>query len=221
MTRERVFRPEAILSDIDGTLIDSTAAVNQAWIAWADRYDLDADQILKVCHGRRSADTVAMFIDCPRRVEALAALEALDAANVDVTALPGASALLSSVPSGRWASVTSGSRAVMEHRLRVTGLPVPDVLVSAEDVVRGKPDPEGYAKAAAALGYDVGRCLVIEDAPAGIEAGRRAGATVLGVATSHDVEELWAADAVVRDLTGCSVGFVNGALRVVVTLVVP
>jgi sugar-phosphatase len=93
----------------------------------------------------------------------------------------------------------------MRARLASAGLPVPDVLVSAEDVEAGKPDPEGYLKAAAALGRDIGRCLVIEDAPAGIAAGRAAGARVLAVATSHSASELASADGVVADLTACIV----------------
>ena len=118
-------------------------------------------------------------------------------------ALPGTQSLLRRLPADRWAAVTSGSRELMRARLTAAGLPIPEVLVSAEAVEAGKPEPEGYLKAAAALGRDIRRCLVVEDAPAGIHAGRAAGAQVLAVTTSHPASDLTSADAVVPDLTAC------------------
>ncbi len=162
------FRVDAILFDIDGTLVDSTAAVIRTWTTWAAKHGIDADEILRVCHGRRTEDTLGMFL-----------------------------------PADRWAAVTSGSRELMRARLTAAGLPIPEVLVSAEAVEAGKPEPEGYLKAAAALGRDIRRCLVVEDAPAGIHAGRAAGAQVLAVTTSHPASDLTSADAVIPDLTAC------------------
>jgi sugar-phosphatase len=200
------FHIEAVLFDIDGTLVDSTGAVERTWRSWAATHGIDAEEILAVCHGRRTEDTVAMFLPVEQRSAAVVQLEQLELADLDdVVALPGSQALLRSVKPDRRAAVTSGSSALMRARLASAGLPVPDVLVSAEDVEAGKPDPEGYLKAAAALGRDIGRCLVIEDAPAGIAAGRAAGARVLAVATSHSASELASADGVVADLTACIV----------------
>lgn len=200
------FDVEAILFDIDGTLVDSTAAVERTWRTFADSRGLDVDEILRVCHGRRSEDTIAEFLAVEEQAAAVTELEQMELADLDdVIALPGTGPLLSSLPPERWAAVTSGSQALMRARLAAAGLPVPDVLVAAGDVARGKPDPEGYLKAAAALGRDITRCLVVEDAPAGIEAGRAAGAQVLAVATSHEASELARAGKVVQDLTRCRV----------------
>lgn len=197
----------AILFDIDGTLVDSTPAVDRAWRGWAADHGLDADEVIGVCHGRRSADTIADFLPAEEVDAAVADLAARELADVDsVVALPGARELLASLPDGRWAAVTSGGRELMRARLDAAGLPVPDVLITAEDVDQGKPDPQGYRKAATALGVDPTSCLVVEDAPAGLGAGRAAGGPVLAVATSHGrgaLEALGpdAADAVLDDLT--------------------
>lgn len=201
-----LFHADAVLFDIDGTLVDSTAAVIRTWRAWAASNDVDAEEVLRVCHGRRTEDTVAQFVPSAQQHAATAELERLELADLDdVAALPATDKLLRDLPADRWAAVTSGSHALMRARLAASGLPVPDVLVAAEDVSAGKPDPEGYRKAAAALGHDITRCLVVEDAPAGLEAGRAAGAATLAVATTHRGEALASADAVVADLTSCTV----------------
>lgn len=209
------FRVDAVLFDIDGTLVDSTAAVVRTWRTWAATHGIDAEEILRVCHGRRTEDTLALFLPTGQHAAAIAELERLERVDVDdVVALPGAQSLLSRLPTDRWAAVTSGSWEVMQTRLTAAGLPVPEVLVSAEAVNVGKPDPEGYLKAAAALGHDIRRCLVVEDAPAGIRAGRVAGARVLAVATSHPASELTAADAVIPDLTTCELELTSDGLIV-------
>lgn len=200
------FEVEAILFDIDGTLVDSTGAVVRAWTTWADRHGIELGEILRVCHGRRPEDTIALFLPPEQHASAAAELERLELADpADLVALPGTMSLLASLATDRWASVTSGSRALMGARLRAAGLPLPEVLVTAEDVARGKPDPEGYLRAAAALGKNIRQCLVVEDAPAGIEAGRASGARVLAVATSHRVPALGSADCVVPDLRACRI----------------
>jgi mannitol-1-/sugar-/sorbitol-6-phosphatase len=201
-----LFRAQALLVDIDGTLVDSTAAVIASWTAWAAMHGLDAGEILRVCHGRRTQDTVAMFLHADRVPSATRHLEELELAALEgVTALPGADVLLQDLPSSRWAGVTSGSQRLMRARLAAAGLPVPAVLIAAEDVSEGKPDPEGYLAASAALGCDIARCVVIEDSPAGIAAGQAAGARTVAVATSHDAAQLSSADIVVQDLTRCAV----------------
>lgn len=196
------FEVTALLFDIDGTLVDSTAVVERSWRAWASERGLDVDAVLRVCHGRRSADTVALFVPPAEQAAAVADLDLRELADFDgIVALPGARSLLSRLPADRWAAVTSGSQRLMRARLQAAGLPTPAVLVSGEDVTLGKPDPEGYLKAAAALGLGIDRCLVIEDAPAGIDAARAAGAQVLAVATTHAPSRLRAADAVIPDLS--------------------
>lgn len=196
-----IFEVDAILFDIDGTLVDSTGTVERTWRLWAAQRGLPADDILAVCHGRRTEDTVAEFLPAAERPAAVAELERLEIGDLDqVVALPAALELLSALSADRWAAVTSGSGSLMRARLGAAGLPVPRVLVAAEDVDAGKPDPQGYRMAAEGLGVDVTRCLVVEDAPAGLAAGHAAGASVLAVATSHPVDELRRAHAVVADL---------------------
>lgn len=210
------FDVAAILFDIDGTLVDSTAVVERSWRAWSVDHGLDPEAVLAVCHGRRSADTVAQFVAPAHRAGAVADLDRRELADVDgVVALPGALSLLSSLPTDRWAAVTSGSRRLMRARLQAAGLPVPAVLVSGDEVSVGKPDPEGYLTAAAALGRDIRQCLVVEDAPAGVDAGRAAGSQVLAVTTTHARSRLVGADAVIADLEGCTVHL--SAERLVVT----
>ncbi|MGA8048497.1 MAG: HAD-IA family hydrolase [Dermatophilaceae bacterium] len=202
-----IFDVEAVLFDIDGTLVDSTGTVERTWRAWAAQRGLPAEDILAVCHGRRTEDTVADFLPVAERATAVAELEQLELDDLDdVVALPAASDLLSAVPADLWAAVTSGSGSLMRARLSAAGLPIPRVLVAAEDVSAGKPDPQGYRRAAEGLGVDVTRCLVVEDAPAGLEAGLAAGASVLAVATSHPADELRTAHAVVADLRAVRIG---------------
>jgi len=209
------FNVDAILFDIDGTLVDSTPAVERSWRTWAARRDMDADAILQICHGRRSEDTIRSLLPPGDVAGAVREIEALELADLgDVVALPGTVALVNRLPADRWAAVTSGPRNLMRARLAAAGLPVPEVLISAEDVRDGKPDPEGYLLAASALGFDAARSLVIEDAPAGIDAGRAAGAAVLAVTTSHPAAELGAADAVIADLRACAVEVRTDGLRV-------
>ncbi|MFK4247063.1 HAD-IA family hydrolase [Micromonospora chokoriensis] len=187
------------LFDIDGTLIDSRLVVEDAWRDVAARFGADANAILLTCHGRRDEDVVAEFF--PQRVRAavvkrIAAVEQ-DRAS-EVLAMPGARRLLGSLPEGMWAAVTSGSRRLMTARLRGAGLPVPEVLITADDVRFGKPHPEGYLAAAASLGAHIERSVVVEDSPTGVAAGKAAGAFVVGLATTPS--NLAEADVVVGSL---------------------
>jgi len=193
---------KAILFDIDGTLVDSTPVVERSWRTWAREYDVDADEVMRVCHGRRTEDTVAEFVTPQQLAVAVARLQALELDDFDgVTALPGAREVLDALPRGRWAAVTSGERALMAARLAAARLPAPETMVCAEDVAVGKPSPEGYLRAAGALGFDATQCVVVEDAPAGIAAGLAAGARVLAVTTTHSADQVASADAVVADLS--------------------
>jgi sugar-phosphatase len=208
-----------ILFDIDGTLIDSTATVEGSWGTWAKEYGVDYEEVLKVCHGRRTEDTVAHFVAPRQRAAATARQLALqELADLDgVVALPGARRLLDALPPSHWAAVTSGPRSLMAARLAAARLPAPKLLIGAEDVSTGKPSPESYLKAAAALGFEARECLVVEDAPAGVGAGRAAGAQVLAVTTTHRAAELADADVIVTNLSCVSVEVTDSGVALLIT----
>ena len=191
-----------MLSDLDGVLVDSGAAIEATWRRFAARHGLDPEQVLAQSHGRRSVDLIRLVAP---HLDAEAEAAAIEREEIEATdglqALPGARELIASVPPERFAIVTSGSRALAEARLRATGLPVPRVLVTAENVEDGKPDPAGYLSAAAQLGVDPAHSLVLEDAPAGVAAGRAAGMTVVAVLTTTDETALQAAHWRVADLS--------------------
>ncbi|WP_328773404.1 HAD-IA family hydrolase [Streptomyces sp. NBC_00286] len=174
---------QGLLFDNDGVLVDSDAGVDQAWSLWARERGLPASEVTAMVHGRRSADTVALLVEDP--AERDAALGRIDRLEIEAagltTALPGALELLTSLPRGSWAVVTSGVTALARARLAAAGLPVPPVLVAADDVARGKPAPDGYRAAAEKLGLEPVDAVVFEDSVAGAEAGAAAGAYVVGV----------------------------------------
>lgn len=197
-----VFEPAAVLSDLDGVLVDSAAAIERTWRDFAARHGLDPDRVLAESHGRRSIDlirVVAPHLDAEAEA-ALVEREEIENAP-GLRALPGARELVESIPAERFAIVTSGSRALAVARLRAAGLPVPEVLVTAEEVEDGKPDPAGYLRAAELLGVDPAHSVVLEDAPAGVEAGRAAGMTVIAVLTTNDESALARAHGRIRDLS--------------------
>ena len=173
----------AILFDMDGTLVDSTAVVERVWARFAERFGLDLADILKTSHGRRMEDSIVRF--GPEGVDVAAVQKDLSefefATTEGVVAVPGAPEFVRSLPGDRIAVVTSAGRELAEMRLRSVDVPVPGVLVGAEDVTNGKPHPEPYATAAAALGVDAADTVVFEDADAGIESGLAAGMRVVVV----------------------------------------
>ncbi|WP_018587149.1 HAD-IA family hydrolase [Salinispora arenicola] len=191
-----------VLFDIDGTLVDSTQAVTMSWRRVAARYGIDADDIVQVCHGRRDEDVVPGFFPADAVESVLrevADLELLHAELVDP--VPGAAAVLTAITDDAWAVVTSGSRTLMTARMRGAGLRLPPVFVAAEDVRQGKPDPEGYLLAARRLGIDAASCVVVEDSPAGVAAGKAAGSVVVALASTHAPDSLTQADVVIDDLS--------------------
>lgn len=205
----------ALLLDADGTLVDSTAAVERTWRAWAAEYGVDAEAVLRVCHGRRSEETVAQFVPGRDVARAVARLDELEVTDLDdVASCPGAIELLAALDSHSipWAVVTSGITPLVTARMKAADLPLPEVLVTAEAVTNGKPAPECYRLAARRLGVEIKRCVVFEDAPAGVQAGRAAGAVVIAVTTTHPAEELVEADVIVPSLREISVR--PGALTV-------
>jgi HAD superfamily hydrolase (TIGR01509 family) len=199
--RGLLIEPLAVLSDLDGVLVDSGAAIELAWRRFAERNGLDPEHVLAESHGRRSVDLirrVAPHLDADAEA---AEVEREEIERLDgLQAIPGARELVEAVPAGRFAIVTSGTRPLAVARLRAAGLPVPEVLVTAEQVEAGKPDPAGYLRAARLLGVDPAHCLVLEDAPAGVEAGLAAGMTVVAVLTTNDEAALRNAHSRVPDL---------------------
>ncbi|HEY3726154.1 MAG TPA: HAD-IA family hydrolase [Solirubrobacteraceae bacterium] len=195
-------RSEAILVDLDGTLVDSNGPVRRVWDEFAERQGLDTDAVMRFAHGRPSRESIRLLTPDASDSDHDAEAAALEAAEIDDTdgvfALPGAAELLAG--DRRLAIVTSCSTALARARLRAAGLPIPEVLVSSDGLERGKPDPACFQIAARRLGVDPQRCVVLEDAPAGVLAGVRAGATVIALRTTHDDDQLGDADAIVDDL---------------------
>jgi mannitol-1-/sugar-/sorbitol-6-phosphatase len=196
-----IFSCSALLFDLDGVLVDSTRAVDREWRLWAQRKGLDGDAIMAIAHGVRTVEViqrVAPHLDAEAEARQIEDEEAGDQDGVAV--MPGAAALLRSIPLGRWGVVTSGSRPLASARLRFCGLPVPEVLVTSDDVTNGKPHPEPYLKGAARLAYKPADCLVIEDAPAGIRSARAGGFKVVGITSTYAADALGLADAVIGRL---------------------
>jgi mannitol-1-/sugar-/sorbitol-6-phosphatase len=181
---------KAVLSDFDGVLVDSEASVMRGWRRWAAANGVAAERLERNLHGRPGADVIAELapqLDPAAENEELERLQASD--SDDVVALPGAVELLADPPAPV-AIVTSGTLSLVRSRLVPAGLAEPAVLITVDRITCGKPDPEGYLLAAAELGVDPAGCVVLEDAPAGIEAGLAAGAHVVGIATTHAPSEL-------------------------------
>jgi sugar-phosphatase len=168
---------------MDGTLVDSTAVVEQVWAEFAERYGADLDEVLAYSHGRLTSDSVRHFLpEGHDPVEVTAHLDAQELVRVDgIVEVPGAGAFLQGLRGTPVAVVTSASRELARRRMRAAGVPVPEVLVAAEDVEVGKPSPEGYLKAAALLGADPADCVVFEDAEAGLRAALASGCRVVVV----------------------------------------
>lgn len=197
------FACSAILFDLDGVLVDSTRAVEREWREWGRRKGVDGDAIMAIAHGVRTIEVirrVAPHLDAEVEADTIENREASDDSQEGIVAMPGALELLRVIPEGRWGVVTSGSRLLASARLGFCGLPVPEVLVTADDVTNGKPHPEPYLKGAQGLGFVPAECLVIEDAPAGIQAARAAAMTVVGITTTYGAKALGDADAVIGRL---------------------
>lgn len=175
-------RAEALLLDMDGTLVHSTTEVETVWRLWCQSHRLDPEPVLAMCHGMRSREVIralAPQLDLAREVALLDELEIQHAGVAEPIA--GARTLLGALSPARWVLVTSASQRVARHRLASAGLPLPRLLIGAEDVVRGKPDPEPYLLAARRLGLAPADCLVFEDAPAGICSALQAGCQVVQI----------------------------------------
>jgi sugar-phosphatase len=192
---ERI-RCKAVLFDLDGVLVDSTPAVTRVWEQWAHEHGFDPGEVVHRAHGRPSIETLREYLPDADYEKENAEVERREIADLGgVVPLPGALNLLSTLPPGRWTIATSCTRPLAEVRIRAGGLPVPSKIITASEITKGKPDPEPYLKAAALLGVPASECVVFEDVPAGIRAGKAAGATVLALRTTVREEELRSAGA--------------------------
>lgn len=196
------FECAAILFDLDGVLVDSTRSVERQWRIWAREMGIEGEKVTTVAHGVRAVEvirTVAPHLDAEAEVRKLESREAEDLDGV--SAMPGAIELVRAVPEGRWGVVTSGTRHLATKRLRLFGIPIPKVMVTADDVAKGKPDPAPYLRGAELLGVNPAECLVIEDAPAGIKSAHAGGMKVIGLTSTYPAAALSEADAVVKKLS--------------------
>jgi sugar-phosphatase len=195
-----IFHARAIIFDKDGVLLDTMAMIRSAWAEWATGRGLDPAQVLASIHmtAYEILDTFAPSADPAEEIRLIASRQA--GLEQEIKAFDGAGELLRALPDGSWAIVTSARREVAERHLAMSGLPVPEVLICAEDTPRGKPDPSGYRLAAQRLGVPPGECLVIEDSPAGVRAAHAANIFTVAVSTTHPPSELLHANAVISSL---------------------
>ncbi len=204
----------AILFDLDGTLIDSRAAIERQWASWAREHGLDPAKVIPIAHGRPTSETI-QEVAPQSDIEAEARdMEQREISDLEgVRAIDGAADLLAHIPPDRWAIATSGTRDLACTRLRAVGLPIPRIMISASDIDKGKPDPEPYLKAAAASGFAPRECIVVEDAPAGVQSGKAAGMRVIAVPTTYPVAELKEADFLIKRLSDLRVTTANATGR--------
>jgi sugar-phosphatase len=196
-----ILSAKAILFDMDGVLMDSTPSVERVWRAWAAKHGLDPEQVARLAHGRRSIETIRQVtpnLDAEKENVIVEHMEIND--KEGVTALPGAAELLSRLPPGRFAIVTSATRPLAVARLGYAGIPVPRHVITANDVIHGKPSPEPFLKGAALLGFAPEDCLVFEDSPAGISSARAAGMKAIALQTTYPADRLKGADSIIGNL---------------------
>jgi len=192
---------KGLLFDMDGVLISSIASATRCWKRWAKLYNVPNADNFVLPHGRPARDIVIMLRPDIDPDEGLRVIEDMEIEDVgDIEVLPGVRELLASLPPDRWTVVTSCTRRLLEARLRAAGLPEPPKLVSADDISKGKPDPEPYIRGAEALGFKPEDCIVVEDATSGVESGIAAGCRVLAVLSSTPRTELKAATWIARSL---------------------
>jgi mannitol-1-/sugar-/sorbitol-6-phosphatase len=189
-------RAAALLFDLDGVLIDSTPAVARVWHRWAVEHGFNPEEVVARAHGRPSLTTVREYLPHADHEKENREVERREIEDLEgVVPLPGAVHLLSILPEGRWTIVTSCTRKLAEVRIRAAGLRAPKRMITSNDITHGKPDPEPYLKAASMLGFPTDECVVLEDVPAGIRAGKAAGARVIAFTTTVREAELRQAGA--------------------------
>src|SRR5947209_4854053 len=188
-------RVRGVLFDLDGVLIDSTPAVERVWHGWALEHGFEPEAVIRQAHGRPSISTIREILPDGDIGRENAEVERREIEDVEgVVPLPGVLEMLRALPQDKWAIVTSCTRDLAEVRIKAAGVPRPAVIITSTDVTNGKPHPEPYLKGAEKLGLRGDECVVIEDAPAGIRAGKAAGAKVIAVKTTMTEKELRQAD---------------------------
>jgi mannitol-1-/sugar-/sorbitol-6-phosphatase len=176
---------------MDGVLIDSTPAVARVWTQWAVEHGFDPEEVVHRAHGRPSISTIRDYLPHADHIAENREVERREIEDTQgIVVLPGARELLTTLPPDRWAIVTSCTRPLAHVRIRAAELPVPKLFITSDDVTNGKPAPEPYQTAAAKLGFAAAECIVIEDVPAGIVAGKSAGAKVIALRTTLSELEL-------------------------------
>jgi sugar-phosphatase len=189
-------RCRALLFDMDGVLVDSTPAVARVWTAWANRFGLVPAEVVRQAHGRPSIATIRELLPSADHSAENQIIEKAEIEDVqDVIALPGTRQLLDALPPDRFAVVTSASHALAVVRLQAAGFAIPKHLTTSSDIRYGKPHPEPYLRGAESVGVPPAGCVVIEDAPAGIQSGKAAGSRVLALRTTTADSALQAAGA--------------------------
>jgi mannitol-1-/sugar-/sorbitol-6-phosphatase len=194
---------QAVLFDMDGILVSSIGSVERSWSKWARLRGVDPERTCKVAHGRRAVETISILrpdLDSEKELRVIEEIEMKDKEGLSV--LPGVLELLASLPRNRWTVVTSATDRLARARLSAGGVPIPKLLIAADLVTKGKPDPEPFLVGAEMLGFDPADCVVFEDSASGAIAGRAAGCTVVATTFSHPIESLNAAHYIVEDLTG-------------------
>src|SRR6266436_6216944 len=175
-----------VLFDLDGVLVDSTPAVARVWTIWANKHGFDPQETVRKAHGRPSLATIRELLPNADHAAENAIVEGMEIEDLeDVVALPGAAELLRALPAEKWTVVTSCTRRLALVRLRAAGLPIPAKLVTSNDITNGKPHPEPFLQGAKLLGFAPAQCVVFEDAPAGIRAGKAAGTRVIALQTTE------------------------------------
>jgi sugar-phosphatase len=204
-------RCKGILFDMDGILLSSIGSVERSWTKWAEMRGIDPVYACSVAHGRRSIETVAQLrpdLDSESENKVIETLEIED--KDGLTVLPGVLDLLAALPKSSWTVVTSATEPLARVRLAAGGIPVPERIITAENVTEGKPHPAPYLAGAALLGFAPGDCVVFEDAASGTKSGRAAGCIVIATTFSHPVDTLDAAHYLIPDVTGLTVETLAG-----------
>ena len=207
------FSCSAILFDLDGVLLDSTRVVAAQYTRWALENGLDPAEVMTAAHGVRTLEVVQRVAPHLDAVAETRKIEDREAVADGIVAIPGAVTLLNTIPRGHWCVVTSGTRYLATTRMRRFGIPVPDILVTADDVRHGKPDPEPYRRGAELLKANPADCVVIEDAPAGIRSARSAGMKVISLPTTYPASELHEADVIIAGLGSLKVSLDGAGSR--------
>jgi sugar-phosphatase len=208
---------QAILFDLDGVLVDSTASVARVWTRWAAARGIDPERAIAHAHGRRSIETVRALAPELNAEEENLRVEQMEIEDKEgVTALPGAARLLTTLPQNRIAIVTSATAPLARARIGYAALPPPEHLVTANDVTEGKPSPEPYLTGAALLGFAAQDCIVVEDAPVGITSARAAGMQVIAVPTTYPAKKLCGSTVIANSLLAVDIVVVENSLQIVI-----